>query len=110
MKNFVTDGKVLKYKVTGTAVKSGGVVVIGKLVGVAVTDGEVGDTIAVAIDGVYTLPKGSGALSQGAAAYVNVGEGGVTTIVGTASNNTFAGYVWEDAAAADATVEVKLSF
>ncbi|MDR3133012.1 MAG: DUF2190 family protein [Prevotellaceae bacterium] len=111
MKNFVEDGKVLNYKVTGAAVKSGEVVVVGKLVGVAVTDGALGDTIAVAIDGVYKLPKGSGALTQGAQAYVNVAEGtGAVSIVGTATSNTFAGYVWADAAAGDATVEVKLSF
>jgi predicted RecA/RadA family phage recombinase len=108
MKNFVQDGKILNYKVTA-AVKSGDVVVVGKLVGVAVTDGAVGDTIAVAIDGVYKLPKGSGALTQGTQAYVNVTEG-VTTIVSTASSNTFAGYVWTDAASGDTTVEVKLSF
>ncbi|MDR3133260.1 MAG: DUF2190 family protein [Prevotellaceae bacterium] len=110
MKNFVEDGKVLNYKVTGAAVKSGDIVVIGKLVGVAVTDGEVGDTIAVAIEGVYKLAKGSGALTQGAQAYVNVAESGAVTIIGTATGNTFAGYVWADAAAGESTVAVKLSF
>ncbi|MDR2448710.1 MAG: DUF2190 family protein [Prevotellaceae bacterium] len=107
MKNFIEDGKVLKYKVTGTAVKSGDVVIVGKLVGVAVTDGAVGDTIAVAIDGVYSLPKASGALSQGAAAYVIADDG---TITSTATSNIFAGYVWKAAASGDATVDVKLSF
>jgi predicted RecA/RadA family phage recombinase len=107
MKNFIEDGKVLNYKVTGADVKSGDVVIIGKMVGVAVTDGVVGDTIAVAIDGVYSLPKASGALTQGASAYVVAADG---TITGTATNNTFAGYVWKAAASGDTTVEVKLSF
>ena len=106
MKNFVQDGKVLNYKATDT-VKSGNVVIVGKMVGVAITDGEAGDTIAVAIEGVYKLPKASGALTQGAAAYVIAADG---TITGTATSNTFAGYVWEAAAAGDATVAVKLSF
>jgi predicted RecA/RadA family phage recombinase len=107
MKNFIEDGKVLNYKVTGAAVKSGDIVIAGKLVGIAVTDGAVGDIIAVAIDGVYSLPKASGALAQGAAAYVITADG---TITGTATSNTFIGYVWKAAAAGDATVEVKLSF
>jgi predicted RecA/RadA family phage recombinase len=107
MKNFVEDGKVLNYKVTAAAVKSGDVVVVGKIVGVAVTDGAIGDTIAVAIEGVYKLPKASGALTQGAAAYVIVAD---STITGSATSNTFAGYVWKAAAAGDVTVAVKLSF
>jgi predicted RecA/RadA family phage recombinase len=111
MKNLVADGKVLKYKVTAATVNSGDVLIIGKMVGIAVTDGAAGDTIAVAIDGVFSLPKGSGTLAQGVQAYVNVAEGtGAITIVGTATGNTFAGYVWADAASSDATVDVKLSF
>jgi predicted RecA/RadA family phage recombinase len=106
MKNFIEDGNVLNYKVTGAAVKSGDAVVIGKIVGVAVTDGAVGETIAVSIEGVYALPKVSGALAQGVAAYVIAADG---TITGTSTSNVFAGYVWAAAAAGDATVQVKLS-
>ena len=106
MKNFVEDGKVIQHTLSA-AVKSGDVVVIGKMVGVAVTDGADGDTIAVALDGVYSLPKVTGALAKGAAAYVVASD---VTITGTATSNTFAGYVWKAAASADATVEVKLSF
>jgi predicted RecA/RadA family phage recombinase len=107
MKNFVQDGKEVNYTVTGDDVKSGDVVVIGKMVGVAVTDGKVGETIAVSIDGVYRLPKVNGALTQGAAVYAAAANNAITS---AATSNTFAGYVWKAAAAGDATVDVKLSF
>jgi predicted RecA/RadA family phage recombinase len=109
MKNSVQDGKTIQYTVTGTAVKGGDVIVVGDLAGVAVTHGAIGETITLAIEGVYSLPKGAGAIDQGKKAYVNV-TAGVTTIVGTATGNTFIGYAWSDAAAPDATVDVKLSF
>lgn len=107
MRNFIEDGKTIDYTVTGAAIKSGEVVVIGDRIGVAVTDGEIGETIALAVDGVYELPKGSGALAQGTKVYVNVTEG-VKTVVGAASGNTFCGFVWAKAETAAQTVAVKI--
>ncbi|GHT47873.1 hypothetical protein AGMMS49965_26060 [Bacteroidia bacterium] len=109
MKNLVEDGKTIKYTVAGADVKSGDPVVIGSLVGVAVTDGAVGDTIAVALEGVYSLPKDSAAITKGAKAYVKVTEG-VAAVTATATGATLAGYAFEAAAAGDSFVFVKLSF
>jgi len=56
MKNAHQDGRVLDVTLA-TAVKSGELVTEGKLVGVAVTDGAIGDVIATHVEGVFELPK-----------------------------------------------------
>ncbi len=56
MKNAHQDGRVLDVTLTSDA-KSGELVIEGKLVGVAVTDGQVDDLIAVHVEGVFLLPK-----------------------------------------------------
>ena len=56
MKNAHQDGRVLDVTLTRDA-KSGELVVEGKLVGAAVTDGKVGDVIAVHVEGVFEVPK-----------------------------------------------------
>jgi len=69
-KNFVQNGEVIDYVNAGAAISSDDVVVIGSngdaLLGVALVDIVNGATGAVAIDGVYTVPKVSGAvIAQG---------------------------------------------
>lgn len=54
-KSYVQDGSVIDVTLAA-AVSAGDVVVVGALVGVAITDGAVGDTIAVNINGVWQLP------------------------------------------------------
>lgn len=54
--NKVQTGKVLSITLTAAA-KSGDIVIQNKLVGIALTDGEIGETIAVEIGGVWELPK-----------------------------------------------------
>ncbi|MDR0542464.1 MAG: DUF2190 family protein [Dysgonamonadaceae bacterium] len=109
MKNLIQDGKTIQYKVTDTSVKSGDIVVIEDIAGIAVTDGAAGETIALNVEGVYRLPKDTGALNQGKKVYVKNTDG-VKTIVGTATGNTFIGYAWATASAADTSVDVKLSY
>jgi predicted RecA/RadA family phage recombinase len=109
MKNLVQDGKTIQYVVAGKAVQSGGIVILEDVVGIAVTGGDIGDLITLSIEGVYSLPKGSGAIAKGKKVYVNVTEG-VATVVTTATSNTFIGYAWEAASAGDGKVDVKLSF
>lgn len=67
MKNYVQPGDVIDYTAGGTAITSGDVVTVGGLIGVAVTDIPANGTGAVAVTGVYDLPKV-------AAAVVTVGE------------------------------------
>ncbi|MGH8039185.1 MAG: DUF2190 family protein [Stenotrophomonas sp.] len=56
MKNAHQDGRVLDVTLTRDA-KSGELVVEGKLVGAAVTDGKVGEVIAVHVEGVFEVAK-----------------------------------------------------
>lgn len=107
MKNFIEDGKTINYTVVDAPIKGGDVRMIGDVAAIAVTDGEVGDTIAMYVSGVYELPKVSGVITQGQKVYVNVTEG-VTAIAGTATGNKFAGWAWETSTAAAITVLVKL--
>lgn len=109
MKNFIQDGKTIDYTVADSAISSGEIRMIESLAAVAVTDGEVDDTIAMNVTGVYELPKGTAAIKQGQKVYVNVSDDGVTTIVTTATGNQLAGIAWEAAAAAATTVLVKLN-
>jgi predicted RecA/RadA family phage recombinase len=107
MKNFVQKGNILQWTVTGAAVTSGQAVLIGTKVGVCLTAGAVGETIAVAVDGVYALPKvAAQAQAQGVALYWDNVARNVTTTVGS---NTLIGYAFDAALAADATVNVKLN-
>lgn len=106
MKNFIQDGNTINYTVADAAIKGGELRMVGDVAAVAVTDGEVGETIAMHVTGVYELPKGAGAITQGAAVYADA-EG--TGIVATAESNKFAGYAWEAADAEAATVLVKIN-
>mgnify|MGYP001076065457 CR=1 FL=1 len=65
--NFVQPGKVLQWtNGTGSAVTAGSVVVMGALLGVALVDIANGASGSVAIDGVFDVPKVSGAvIAQG---------------------------------------------
>ena len=56
MKNAHQDGRVLDVTLAAD-IKSGELVVQGKLVAVAVTDGKVGEIIATHVEGVFELPK-----------------------------------------------------
>jgi predicted RecA/RadA family phage recombinase len=66
--NYVFSGETLNYTNSGvTTINSGAVVVVGNLVGVALTTILVGGTGAVATSGAFTLPKVAGsAWVQGA--------------------------------------------
>lgn len=107
MQNFVQKGDVLEYTVpAGATVKSGDVVVVGALAGVAVKDGAEGETIALNLTGVFELPKVAGALAQGVVVYWNATNKQVTS---TATDNTKLGNVFVAAVNGDAIVRVRLS-
>lgn len=102
MKNFVQKGDFI-HAVLADTVKGGDVVIIEDIVGVAVTDGDAENVKAVQTEGVFTLPKGSGAIEQGAKVYWDG-----TKVTKTATNNTLLGFAWEAAATAETTIPVKL--
>jgi len=64
--NFVQDGDVIQYINAGTAITANSVVRIGNILGIALVDIANGATGSVMIEGVFTVPKVSGAvIAQG---------------------------------------------
>ena len=81
MKNFVQNGTTLPLVMTA-AVVSGQLINIGKFTGVCAVNGAIGDTVEVALTGVYSLPKASADVySQGA--QLKTDGTGLVTAAGT---------------------------
>lgn len=104
--NYVQEGKTLNYTASGADIASGDFVLIGTIGGVAKTDIADGKTGAVHISGVYSIPKASGAITQGAKLYWNTTNSNLTT---TASGNTIVGVAAEAAASGDANAKLLLN-
>jgi predicted RecA/RadA family phage recombinase len=100
----ISDGVKLDYT-PGSDVAVGAVVVIGDKVCIADRPIAANTLGAVAIHGVFNMPKGAGALSQGVTVYWDAATSQVTT---TATGNKKAGYVAAAAASGDAEVAVLL--
>ena len=105
--NFVQKGEVIPFTVpASTTIASGDGVVVGAMFGVALNPGVAADQIQVALEGVFTLAKGSGAISVGAKVYWDAANKVITT---TASGNTFAGYAYAAALSGDTQLNVILA-
>ncbi len=104
--NYIQEGDVMPYVVPdATTIVRGAGVLVGDLLGVALGNGSAGDTIQLALEGVFEMPKAAGAISQGAKIYWNATDKNLTT---TASGNKLAGYAFVGAASGDATVQLRL--
>lgn len=108
MLNKIQAGKVIEWlNGTGATVKSGDVVVIGALIGVAVADIIDGDTGSVDLSGVFELPKLAGqSFAFGAKLYWDATAKNLTT---TVTSNTFTGNAWLPAASAATIARVVLA-
>lgn len=106
MKNYVQKGGTIDV-VLAAVIASGAPLVVGALVGVAEVSGAIGDTVAVKLEGVYTLNKAVGAISQGAQLYWDDTAKNVTTSSASGANLAV-GYAFAAALSADATVPVFL--
>lgn len=85
MRNFVQSGNTLDI-VAPAAVVSGGVVIKGAIIGVSNVDAAEGETFALDVVGVFTLPKVAAlAIGQGDVVYWDSANGVVTK---TAGGNT----------------------
>ena len=74
-KNYVFHGQTIPVTLSGT-VASGDGIVVGTLLGVALNSGGSGDTIQVAIEGVWDLPALEAAnIAVGAKFFWDVSEG-----------------------------------
>ena len=70
MKNFVQPGNVVTLPAPGPGgCKSGDVVSVGSLIGVAATGAAAGKPVEVALTGAFELPLAAAGIAQGAAAY-----------------------------------------
>ncbi len=101
MQNFQQNGERLRLY-PAESVKSGDVVIVGGLVGIAFSHYDVADEDGVICDlvGVYSLPKATGAWTQGAEVYWDAANKVATT---AASGNTLIGHA-ADVATADAAL------
>ena len=104
--NYIESGDVLDYTVgSSETITAGDVVIKGDLVGVALGSGTEGDVVAIRMEGVFQLPKATGAITLGAKVYWDDTNNVVTT---TASGNTLLGQAWSAQASGDTTVKVRL--
>lgn len=115
MTNMVQDGNRITYtNATGSDIASGAPVVIGSTIGVACVDIANGATGAVAIEGVFTLPKTAGssghAIAQGDIMLFDISEGefDIKTATDAAGDILGGAIAVTEAATTATTVDVKL--
>lgn len=107
---FVHDGNAIDHT-PGADVAAGAVVVQGELIGIAKTAIAAGALGALALSGVFDLPKATGvgtAITAGALIYWDVADAQATTDADTGTNKLL-GKTIAAAADADATVRVRLA-
>jgi predicted RecA/RadA family phage recombinase len=102
MRNFVQPANVIGVVMTAD-VLSGQVVQVGKIVGVATTDGKTGTVVELLIEGAVELPKNGTAITVGSAADFDLATQKVT-----AGGAVLLGYVYVAAATSATTCWVKL--
>ena len=110
--NLVQNGATVNYTNGGTAISSGDVVVVGQQVGVALEDIANGATGAVAMEGVFSVPKVSGAdIGQGEAVIWDSDPGGFEDSAHTPAAGDVSGccVAWEAAGVGVTTIAVKLN-
>lgn len=109
------EGQTINYTVSGSAVSQWEIIELGTnsgMIGVALEDGAVGDTIAVAIDGVWTFPKTSGAvIALGEAVDWDTSAGSVDDDQATSATGDYPnfGTAMEAAGSGVTTIKVKLN-
>lgn len=104
--NYRQEGNILPVVLT-TAVVSGGVVVVGNRVGVAINAGSIGDTISVQFTGVWEVTKLAGtAWAQGDSVYYDVSASKFTRV---STGNVYAGEASEAATSAAVLGNVRLA-
>lgn len=111
--NYIESGEIKDFVASGT-ITSGQVVEIGDMVGVALGNATSGETVAVSLEGVFTVPKVTGAgksFTLGQKVY-SKGDGNVTPDANDggspATAYKLAGYAWTAATTSATTVQVKL--
>ena len=104
---FIQDGSAVDYT-PDTDVTSGSIVIIGDLVGITRRDIKANTLGAMAVEGIFDVPKDPGqavAFTAGQKVYVDANGEPLTAATG----NKYLGKAVADAAADDASVRVRLS-
>ncbi len=113
MINHIQRGEIIQVTAPADIV-GGDVVVVGTRIGVACADIAEDAIGSVAMEGVFSLPKATGAIAQGAAVYWDAdgtpvgGTSGAGAATTTSTDNVEAGYAFAAAGESAATVQVKL--
>lgn len=103
---YEQQGDIIDYTVSGAAVKSGDIVVVGELVGQIVTDAAIGDLVGLRIEGVIHAPKLSGdTVVAGDALYWDPSTDQLTVTKALLSQ---AGWALEDAGSGVTSLLIKL--
>jgi len=106
MKNFIQSGRTLTVSAPAD-IKSGDLVVVGSLFGVAYCDAAIGADVEIGTEGVFELPKtAEQAWTAGAKIYWSGADKCATTV---ASGNTLIGHAVAAAANPSAFGQVRLS-
>lgn len=105
MTNFITEGEVLEVTAGVGGITSGAPVLVGSVVGIAVSTVAQNEKTAVNICGVFQVAKANVQISQGARLYWDAGNSNFTNI---ATGNVFAGFAYEAELQAATTVKIKL--
>lgn len=107
MLNYVQPGDTLDLTAPAGGVISGQAALFGALFGVASTKAAEGQKLAVKVEGVFTLPKATGAgLTEGQKVYW---DDTAKKVTGTAASNTLIGNAIEVVASGATEAMVRLS-
>lgn len=108
--NHIACGDILPY-VAGATITSGQPVLAGDLLGVALAGGVSGDTISLAVEGVFSIAKRThattAAMAQGSKVYWDAANSRLDNTDNTGANK-HVGWAYETAASTAATVNVRL--
>ncbi len=106
MKNFIHEGRTLSFTAPEGGVDSGVPAKVGDIIGIPAITAPAGAPFELYVEGVYELPKGAIAITEGKKVYWDATAQAVTT---TATGNTLIGHAAQAAAEAGVSVRVRLS-
>jgi predicted RecA/RadA family phage recombinase len=106
MENYICEGDRIQNTAPAGGITSGDLHLIGSKVAVAMTTAAEGETYVSMTEGVFEVPKATGAITIGAKVYFDSTAKNVTT---TASGNTLVGWAYTAAASGDATVQISIN-
>ncbi len=105
MLNFIQRGLKIQVTAPEGGLNSGDLVKSGDKIFVVETGAVAGEIAVCLTEGVVEVAKANVAIGQGQLVYYDAANKVITTV---SANNTFAGYAFSAAAAADLTVQYRI--